>query len=97
MLDTDLGRVVVRDGDDADIVLFPAGTGAVSYVIRDTKPVAQSHDQFVQQLEDFIGACNGNHPPCCDAAQGFESVRLIEELYAKRKPLNHSWRDRGRS
>jgi predicted dehydrogenase len=47
----------------------------------------QSPNNFVRQLADFVNACRTGAPPRVSARQGAESLRLIDALYAARKPL----------
>lgn len=39
---------------------------------------------FQRQLDDFIGACRGEHPPAVPAETGLQTVRLLEALYRSR-------------
>ncbi|MEO9190477.1 MAG: Gfo/Idh/MocA family oxidoreductase [Acetobacteraceae bacterium] len=43
---------------------------------------------FQRQLEDFIEACRGEHPPAVPAETGLQSVRLISALYGTRLPTS---------
>jgi hypothetical protein len=46
---------------------------------------------FQRQLEDFAGACLEGRRPMIDGDQGLMSLRLHEELYARRKSLRTDW------
>jgi predicted dehydrogenase len=83
---TEQGTLVVQDFDDSDIVFRPNGARGVEHVIR-PRPPKPVQDTFQLQLEDFVVACRDGRAPAVDGESGFESMKLIEELYARRRPL----------
>jgi predicted dehydrogenase len=82
---TDRGTVLLEDRDDAPIVFRPHGEPELEHVIRTRHAVAQE-DTFMLQLEDFVNACRNGHAPRVDGAAALASMRLIESLYARRRP-----------
>jgi hypothetical protein len=44
-----------------------------------------------EQLEDFIDATRTGRPPRVTAADGLQSVRLIERLYENRTAISDDW------
>ena len=91
VLDTEEGSVELRDFDTAEIRLRPKRAAKVEYSIDGTEP-AREVDTFVEQLKDFARACRGTPSAiACDLTQGMESIRLIDELYAKKQLLACDW------
>lgn len=93
VMDTDVGIVVFRDRPDAPIVVRPVGHDAIETIVRprgsgEERPTS---NEFLCQLEDFVGACRGEHPPMVDGAAGLMVVQLTEQLYASRSPLADDW------
>jgi hypothetical protein len=46
------------------------------------------------EIENFAEACRGTAAPMVNGRQGLLSVRLIGELYERRKPLGERWMER---
>jgi NAD dependent epimerase/dehydratase family len=44
-------------------------------------------DNFQLQLENFVAACRREGPPLVDGRQGLLSVRLLDQLYSRRKSV----------
>jgi predicted dehydrogenase len=84
---TDRGTVVVHDRDDAEILFRPNDAGEFEHVVRPREPEPDV-DPFLLQLEDFVAACRGERTPMVDGLSGLESMELIEELYARREPID---------
>jgi predicted dehydrogenase len=94
VIETDRGIVQVPDTDDADSVTFRSYTHAqVEQVVRRSgkPPYPQKMPVFQRQLEDFVDACQQRRSPMVDGRQGLMSLRLIEELYTRRKTLSTDW------
>ena len=93
VIETDLGTLMIRDADDADIVFRPASSPQVEQVLRRRGPAPYAKGLSVTelQLNDFVDACLEGRPPMVDGQQGLASLRLLEELYARRKPLPSDW------
>ena len=93
VMETTRGTVVLPEGEQAAIVLHPEGGPAIEAVLR--RPTAARRERrprhYQLQLEDFADACRTGRPPRVSAQQGLESLRLIEELYAGRRPLRVDW------
>jgi len=94
IIETDRGIVQVADTDDADDITFRPHTHAqVEQVIRrrGKPPYPPQMSVFQRQLNDFVDACQQRRSPMVDGCQGLMSLRLIEELYARRKAINTDW------
>jgi predicted dehydrogenase len=93
IIETDRGIVQVADTDEADIRFRPSMHAQVEHVVRrcGKLPYPQEMSIFQRQLEDFVDACQQARSPMVDGRQGLLSLRLIEELYTRRKALNTNW------
>ena len=93
VIDAEKGYVILREGD-SEILFRPHATPSIEHVIRRT-PKA-SHDpvsEFQLQLEDFVTACETGTEPRVTGRQGVDSLRLLEQLYLKRRSVNPFWYD----
>ena len=94
IIETDRGMVQVADTDEADNLVFrPYVHVQVEQMVRrrGTPPYPQGMSVFQRQLEDFVDACQQGRSPMVDGRQGLMSLRLLEELYTRRKALNTDW------
>jgi UDP-N-acetyl-2-amino-2-deoxyglucuronate dehydrogenase len=93
VLDTERGMVVLPDRPDASIVVRPQEAPDIETVVRprlEGPPLARP-TEFGRQLEDFVRACRDGGGPAVSGEQGMLSLRLIEALYAHRRPLPADW------
>jgi len=97
VMETARGTVVLPEGERASIVLRPDGDPALEAVLRRPSggSLGRRPRHYQLQLEDFADACRARRPPRVSAQQGLESLRLIEELYARRRPLRVDWEPEG--
>jgi predicted dehydrogenase len=94
IIETDIGIVQVPDTDEADDLIFRPHTYAqVEQVVRrrGKPPYPQGMFVFQRQLDDFVDACQQGRPPMVDGRQGLMSLRLLEQLYTRRKPIDTNW------
>jgi predicted dehydrogenase len=91
VIETDRGVVILADTDDAEIRFREHGFPGVEQIVRKLDKPAGDVDVFRLQVRDFVSACRKANKPRVDGRQGLESIRLIEALYANRRPLNRSW------
>jgi len=93
VMETARGTVVLPEGEHAAIVMHPDGGPAFEAVLRrrDVARAGARPRHYQRQLEDFADACRTRRAPRVSAQQGLESLRLIEELYACRRPLRVDW------
>jgi len=93
VIETDRGVIQVAEMDQADIVFRPSAHPQVEQVVRrcGKPPYPQEMSLFQRQLEDFVEACQQERPPRVDGRQGLLSLRLLEDLYARRQALNTEW------
>lgn len=92
-IDTEQGTVVLGLGA-SPLVFRPHASPDLEIVLRTRgKPwFPPDIDNFQLELEDFVGACRDGRAPLVDARQGLLSMRLLEKIYANRKPLGQPWR-----
>ena len=93
IIETDRGVVRVADTDEADIIFRPYTHAQVKQVVRrcGKPPYPQEMSVFQRQLEDFVDACQQGRSPMVDGHQGLTSLRLLEELYTRRKAIETDW------
>jgi predicted dehydrogenase len=93
LIETDRGIVQVAEMDQTDIIFRAYAHPEVEQVVRrcGKSPYPQEMSLFQRQLEDFVDACQQGRPPMVDGRQGLLSLRLLEELYTRRKALNADW------
>jgi predicted dehydrogenase len=93
---------LVIDTEKGDVV-FPMGRSPLFFQPRENPGLKQvlaprgrrvftlAKDDAQLEIENFVDACRGKAPPMVDGRQGLLSVRLLNELYAKRSPLAEPW------
>jgi predicted dehydrogenase len=93
IIETDRGVIRVADTDEADIIFRPHTHAQVEQVVRrcGKLPYPPMMAVFQRQLEDFVDACRQGRSPMVDGHQGLTSLRLLEELYARRKAVATDW------
>ena len=93
IIETDRGIIQVADTDEADIMFRPYAHAQVTQVVRrcGKPPYPLAMSVFQRQLEDFVDACRQGHLPMVDGHQGLTSLRLLEELYTRRKAVTTDW------
>lgn len=92
VIDTDKGRVILRENDDSPATLRPHENPEVEEVLFHRKPVyPPGMNVFQRQLHDFVEASRGASAPMVSGEQALESLRLIEALYAARTPISGCW------
>jgi predicted dehydrogenase len=90
-IDTEAGVVTLADRDDAEILLRPWDQPALEHAVRQLEANTAPTSGFVHQVEDFARACKTRQSPLVDGQQGLESLRLLEALYQKRRPMSTDW------
>jgi len=92
VLDTERGQVMLSEFDDADIFLLPDGNPDLQYALKNSDQGSTPElDPFFEQVADFVSACRGGPGFGCDFQQGAASIRLIEDLHSRRRPLQWDW------
>ena len=93
VVETDRGYVLLGDADGAGIVFREHSRPGIEQVIRPTGPSPYSKESsvFQRQIEDFVRAVREKQRPLVDAVDGTESLRLLEQLYAHRRPADTNW------
>lgn len=93
VIETDRGIVSLADYDRAEISFRPRSTPNVEHVVRSlgAPPYRADMPVFQRQLSDFVDACRTGRPPRVDGRQGLQSLRLIEDLRARRSAMHTDW------
>ena len=89
-IDFEQGLLTFKSRGDADLTFQPYDDRSLRYTIadRETRPVP---NLFAVQLADFGAAIRESRPPLVTAADGRDNVRLIDELYRHRRPIDERW------
>jgi predicted dehydrogenase len=95
VIETDQGIVRLDDDNSADILFRPRDKPAVELAVRrrDRPPFPRGMGPSLRQFNDFIDACHQKRPPMVDGNQGLLSLRLLDDLYARRKLVDPQWYD----
>ena len=95
VMEMDRGTVLLRDGSDDPIRFRPTDhPGVECRLARTEGPLYPEHTgMFQRQLQDFVEACRQTREPMVPVDQGLEVIRIVEQLYARRKPLRSDWYD----
>ena len=88
VMDTERGRVLLREGDGELIQLRAADHPTVESLLREADRADDGLDMFARQLQDFATAIRTGRDPLVGVSQGIECARLVEPLYADRQPLD---------
>jgi predicted dehydrogenase len=93
VLDTEAGIVILQDRPGAQISARAEELPQIETVFRARTDDRRSSGpgEFVLQLQDFIVAVRTGVSPMVPARSGLVSLRLIEQLYRKRRPLSDDW------
>jgi len=92
VLDTEAGRIVHSDADRDGLVLLPKENPDLRYVLQPRNHRAgRQQNTFLAQVADFVTACSTGAGFGCDFVHGAESMRLMEDLYSRRRLLTQDW------
>ncbi len=92
VLETDRGRAILRDGEAEPIRWQPDGAPEATCELRPRDAQTQAGSgMYERQLADFARACRGEASPRVDAEDGLQVIRLVEDLYAHRRPMACDW------
>ncbi len=93
VMETTGGIVILREGPQSQILFRRSGEPDLETAVwRQGQPHgATAKSVFQLQLEDFVRACRQGGCPKVTARAGLESLRLIEDLYAHRRPMREDW------
>lgn len=93
VMDTEAGIVVLREDAQAPVLVRPNAFPNLETVVRGGggPRFEPGKRHFQLQLEDFVEACQTGRAPMAPAEHGLESLRLIEALYACRRPMATDW------
>jgi predicted dehydrogenase len=89
-METDLYRVQISSSEQKHIKLWAHDAPDIELAFRDALRPAPE-DCFQVQLEEFARAVRGHGLPSVDGEAGMLSVKLCEELYARREQLAEPW------
>jgi predicted dehydrogenase len=80
--------LLVMSSDAAETILFrPARDPRLEYQVSLPERIGDSRSLYQRELDDFVAACQSGGQPAVDAMAGVESLKLLDRLYAARKPL----------
>jgi predicted dehydrogenase len=89
-LDAATGLVIFREEDNA-LLFYPVDRPRLELRLSArTGATLGKTGTHGLQLADFVNACRTGRPPMVPAAEGLETQRLIDRLYAVRQPLAHA-------
>jgi predicted dehydrogenase len=92
VLETDRGQVLLTERATVDLILIPNDNPGLQYSIGARGRESHSGpDPFVTQIADFAAACRTGAGSGCNARQGAASVKLLEDLYSRKRPLAQDW------
>jgi predicted dehydrogenase len=93
VLDTERGTVLLRDGEEDQIILIPRDRPDLRLHIAAAldKGFAPSLSPGQRMLRDFVEACRDDRAPEVDAAQGLESMKLLRRFYENRTLMTDDW------
>jgi predicted dehydrogenase len=92
VIDTELGSVIFPMGR-SPLYFEPRDAPGLRIVLarRGRRIYSLAKDDAQLEIENFVDACRGKAAPMVDGYQALLSVRLLNELYHNRSPLNERW------
>jgi predicted dehydrogenase len=93
VLETERGTVMLRDGYEDQVVLFPRDRSGLRLQIT-AEPdgaLAPELNPGQRMLRDFVEACRGNRAPEVDGMQGLASMKLLQRFYENRQVIADDW------
>jgi len=93
VLETERGTVVLRDGYEDKVTLFPSDRPDLSLQISAAPDgvFAPELNPGQRMLRDFVDACRDGRVPEVDGAQGLASLKLLRRFYENRTLLADDW------
>lgn len=91
VLDTERGMVVLRDGPEDQLMLFPREYPELELQVSGRETSNRGLDPAQRMLMNFVNACRSGRSPEVDGAQGLESLRLLKRFYTKRRAMEEDW------
>jgi predicted dehydrogenase len=93
VLETERGTVMLRDGFDDRIVLFPRDQPSLRLDISESARTAFARMLSPSQrmLRNFVDACRQKRAPDVDGAQGLASLELLRRFYDNRRAMSEDW------
>lgn len=93
VLETERGTVMLRDGFEDQVVLFPSDRPDLRLRINAVQDSVFEPQLSPGQrmLRDFIDACRENRAPEVDGLQGLASMRLLRRFYENRMLSSEDW------
>lgn len=91
-IETEQGRIVFPMGRSPLCFVADGAPDVVTVLAPAVRrfPLEKSDAQL--QIENFVDACRGRGKPMTDGRQGLLSIRLLQDLYARRQPMAEPWR-----
>ena len=93
MLETERGTVMMRDGSEDQVILFPRDHPDLRLQITAGPDgvFAPGLSPGQRMLRDFVDACRMNRAPEVDGAQGLTSMKLLRRFYENRTLMSDDW------
>lgn len=85
------GILLFQSRGESQLVFRPFGIADLEYKLIDRQPVPNQSNLFELQLQDFVSACLRGEDPSIPAEIGLMNVRLLEQLYENRVPIEEDW------
>jgi predicted dehydrogenase len=89
----DDGHLVIPEDERAPLVWRPRTSTVLEMVLKERGAglFPPSMNVFQRQLRDFVDACRNGSDPMVSAAEGLESLRVIQAMYDNRSALAQDW------
>ncbi len=93
VLETERGTVMLRDGYEDQIILFPRDRPGLRLEITAERDGAFAPELNPSQsmLRDFVEACREDRMPEVDGMQGLASMKLLRRFYENRRLITDDW------
>jgi predicted dehydrogenase len=93
VLHTERGTVMLRDGEEDQIILIPRDRPDLRLQITASpdEKFAPELNPGQRMLRDFVDACREDRAPEVDGAQGLASMKLLRRFYENRALMNDDW------
>ena len=91
VLETERGTVLLREAGADPLRFRPRELDGIEARLGPVAAPGRTPDIFALQLADFVAACRGEHEPSVPVEQGIEAIRIVENLYAERRPMPCDW------
>jgi len=85
------GVLLFQSRGEGKLVFRPNGSSDLEYQLVDREPGSKMPNLFQLQLQDFVNACQTGEALSIPAEDGLMNVRLLDDLYQNRIPVEEDW------